>query len=121
MPATTWKLIGEKNLLRQPSPFRVSGESPRGTWSVSGKAYEDGVRAGVDVVTIDNGRLQLDVIPTRGMGIHHVALNGDQEVPTIGWKSPVRGPVHPSFVNLGEPSGLGWLDGFDEFFVRCGL
>jgi hypothetical protein len=29
--------------------------------------------------------------------------------------------VHPAFVDIGEPSGLGWLDGFDEFFVRCGL
>ena len=39
----------------------------------------------------------------------------------IGWKSPIAGPVHPSLVSLGEPSGLGWLDGFDEFIVRCGL
>jgi hypothetical protein len=39
----------------------------------------------------------------------------------IGWKSPVRGPVHPGFVDVGEPSGLGWLDGFDELLVRCGL
>jgi hypothetical protein len=88
---------------------------------VTGQGYEDGLRTGVDVVAIDNGRMRLDVIPTRGMGIHKVAVNSDQEVPTIGWKSPVRGPVHPAFVNLGEPSGLGWLDGFDEFFVRCGL
>jgi galactose mutarotase-like enzyme len=29
--------------------------------------------------------------------------------------------VHPAFVDLGEPSGLGWLDGFDEMLVRCGL
>src|SRR5437764_583250 len=33
----------------------------------------------------------------------------------------IRGPVNPAFVDLGEPSGVGWLDGFDEFFVRCGL
>src|SRR5690606_9755809 len=25
------------------------------------------------------------------------------------------------FVALSEPSGLGWLDGFDELLVRCGL
>ena len=29
--------------------------------------------------------------------------------------------MHPAFVDLGEPSGLGWLDGFDELLVRCGL
>jgi galactose mutarotase-like enzyme len=39
----------------------------------------------------------------------------------VGWKSPVQGPVHPQFVALSEPSGLGWLDGFDELLVRCGL
>ena len=39
----------------------------------------------------------------------------------IGWQSPVRGPVHPSFVPISEQSGLGWLDGFDELLVRCGL
>ena len=36
-------------------------------------------------------------------------------------KSPVRGPVHPSFVPLFDPSGLGWLEGFDELLCRCGL
>jgi len=35
--------------------------------------------------------------------------------------SPVRGPVHPAFVPLWEPSGLGCLSGFDEVVVRCGL
>lgn len=39
----------------------------------------------------------------------------------IGWRSPVRGPVHPGLVPLAEPGGLGWLDGFDELLVRCGL
>jgi hypothetical protein len=46
---------------------------------------------------------------------------GERAERRIGWKSPVQGPVHPAFVDLGEPSGLGWLDGFDELLVRCGL
>ena len=29
--------------------------------------------------------------------------------------------MHPQFVPLAEPGGLGWLDGFDELLVRCGL
>ena len=61
------------------------------------------------------------VLPTRGMGIWRVTAAGRSGTADVGWKSPVRGPVHPAFVDLGEPSGLGWLDGFDEFFVRCGL
>ena len=53
----------------------------------------------------------------RGMGIWKAWLGKTE----IGWQSPVRGPVNPAFVNLGEPNGLGWLDGFDELLVRCGL
>ncbi len=33
----------------------------------------------------------------------------------------MAGPIHPSLVRIDEPSGLGWLDGFDELVVRCGL
>jgi hypothetical protein len=29
--------------------------------------------------------------------------------------------VHPRFVPIAEPGGLGWLDGFDELVARCGL
>jgi len=39
----------------------------------------------------------------------------------LGWRSPVRGPVHPSYVPLFDPSGFGWLEGFDELLCRCGL
>jgi galactose mutarotase-like enzyme len=40
---------------------------------------------------------------------------------TIGWDSPMRGPVHPRFVPIFDPSGLGWLEGFDELLTHCGL
>jgi galactose mutarotase-like enzyme len=76
-----------------------------------------GLCDGVDVVRVNNGRLSFDVLPTRGMGLWKVWLDGEE----IGWQSPVRGPVHPKFVPLMEPGGLGWLDGFDELLVRCGL
>jgi hypothetical protein len=29
--------------------------------------------------------------------------------------------VHPNFINLEARGGLGWLDGFNEWIVRCGL
>jgi hypothetical protein len=29
--------------------------------------------------------------------------------------------VHPSLVPIGDPTGIGWLEGFDELLVRCGL
>jgi galactose mutarotase-like enzyme len=71
----------------------------------------------VDVIEVDNGTIRFVVIPTRGMGIWHARQGNVQ----LGWKSPVRGPVHPAFVHLNEGSGIGWLDGFDELLVRCGL
>ncbi len=76
-----------------------------------------GLSDGVLVTQLSNGPVEIDVVPTRGMGIAEVRFAGLR----IGWDSPVPGPVHPAWVPLSEPSGLGWLDGFDEWLVRCGL
>lgn len=76
-----------------------------------------GLSDGVDVVEVNNGRLRYVVVPTRGMNVWQARL-GDLH---LGWRSPTRGPVHPALVRLTEPSGLGWLDGFDELVARCGL
>jgi len=40
---------------------------------------------------------------------------------TLGWNSPVKEVVHPQFINLQARGGLGWLEGFNEWMVRCGL
>src|SRR3954454_22354555 len=124
MPKKSWWIIGSVDARRETqASFRAGPQDLQtsGSWSVTAQKHEVGLPAGVVTIAIDNGKLRLDVVPTRGMGIHAVHIAGDYELPRIGWKSPIRGPVHPSFVDLGEPSGLGWLDGFDEFFVRCGL
>ncbi len=72
---------------------------------------------GVDVVEIDTGRLRSIVLPTRGMSLWK-AWSKQIE---LGWQSPVAGPVHPTLVPVYDPNGLGWLEGFDELVVRCGL
>ncbi len=81
------------------------------------RRLEGGLSDGVDVVRIQCGELVVELLPTRGMGIGRAWIGGEP----IGWQSPVPGPVHPKFVCLADPSGLGWLDGFDEWLVRCGL
>jgi galactose mutarotase-like enzyme len=86
-------------------------------FSVTKRTLQAGLRHGVDVIEVHNGAFRFVVIPTRGMGIWRASLGEVQ----LGWKSPVKGPVHPSLVRLWEPSGIGWLDGFDELLVRCGL
>jgi len=95
-------------------PADVGGNAQ---FAVNKHTLRGGLRDGVDVIHVDNGQFSFVVVPTRGMGIWRAWL-GDWP---IGWNSPVRGPVHPKFVPLTEPSGLGWLDGFDELLVRCGL
>ena len=86
-------------------------------YSISKRTLKSGLSQGVDVVEIHNGRMRFVVVPTRGMGLWRASCGPV----SLGWASPVRGPVHPAFVNLWEPSGIGWLDGFDELLVRCGL
>lgn len=72
---------------------------------------------GVDIIEVNNGALSFTIVPTRGMGLWRAEYNGM----VLGWHSPVRGPVNPAFVNELERGGLGWLRGFDETIVRCGL
>ncbi|HMC12709.1 MAG TPA: DUF4432 family protein, partial [Pirellulaceae bacterium] len=122
MPVKTWKLIdqaaGERS---EPELFIGKDDLGVANVGVNKRTLSGGLAEGVVSIEINNGKLQIDVLPTRGMGIWRVLPADDRELKIVGWKSPNRGPVHPSFVDLGEPSGLGWLDGFDEFVVRCGL
>jgi hypothetical protein len=86
-------------------------------WSLRKRTLRGGLRDGVDIIEVHNGALSYTLLPTRGMGI----WRGDYHGLTLGWRSPVTGPVHPKFVNLADRGGLGWLAGFDELLCRCGL
>jgi len=86
-------------------------------WEVRMRRASGGRAEGVYLVEINNGPMTVTVIPTRGMGIWRAECSGRK----LGWQSPVRGPVHPAWVPNFDPSGLGWLEGFDELVCRCGL
>lgn len=92
-------------------------ELAEGQWSVRKRRLRGGLCDGVDMVEVDNGALKFSVLPTRGMGIWRGWFGGL----FLGWHAPVSGPVHPAYVNLADRAGLGWLQGFDELLVRCGL
>ena len=64
---------------------------------------------------VDNGVFRCSR-PHRGMGLGRPRSANPTRLAIAG-----QGPVHPSFVHLNEASGLGWLEGFDELMVRCGL
>jgi len=89
----------------------------RGAAFVRKRTLHGGLSDGVDVVEINNGAMSITVVPTRGMGVWRGEYKGNP----VGWVSPVRGPVNPMFVHANERGGLGWLGGFDECIVRCGL
>lgn len=97
------------------SPQQVGGKATG--YAVTKRTLRGGLRDGVDLLEVDNGTLRFALVPTRGMGLWRASLGQL----ALGWQSPVQGPVHPAFVRLNEGSGIGWLDGFDELLVRCGL
>jgi len=119
MPTQSWTIIdADKNHFD--ADFAAHGSLRPGMpdgWSIKHRVLRGGKSDGVSLIELNNGRMTLAVLPTRGMGIWRAWMDGKE----LGWRSPVRGPVHPRYVPLFDPSGLGWLEGFDELVVRCGL
>ncbi|TWU22429.1 hypothetical protein Pla52o_34850 [Novipirellula galeiformis] len=99
------------------SPLTMNVETRSGEIKTRHGRFVGGASDNVEVVEIDTGVMRVLVLPTRGMSIWKIEAEGIR----FGWDSPVSGPVHPSQVPLFDPSGLGWLEGFDELVVRCGL
>jgi len=89
----------------------------RTPFTIRQRLLHGGRQEGVTLIEVDNGKLQFAVIPTRGMSL----LQGKCGGVTLGWNSPVKEIVNPAFVQLGARGGLGWLDGFNELLVRCGV
>ena len=87
------------------------------SWSVKRYTLHGGKQEGSQLIVLDNGKMQITVIPTRGMDLLEVK-SGDVR---LGWDSPVKEVVHPMFMRLESRGGLGWLEGFNEAMVRCGL
>jgi hypothetical protein len=88
-----------------------------GDWSVQRLTLRGGKQEGVDSIVIRTDTLTAVILPTRGMSVHHIDVAGVR----VGWDSPSADIVHPALINLDSRGGLGWLDGFNEALVRCGL
>ena len=86
-------------------------------WSITNHILHGGKQEGVEIITLDNGKLTIRIIPTRGMGMLDVKMGNTR----LGWNSPVKEVVHPAHIDLESRGGLGWLEGFNEWMVRCGL
>jgi hypothetical protein len=86
-------------------------------WQIRKRILRGGLRDGVELIEVHNGALAFSILPTRGMGL----WRGDYHGNTLGWRSPVNGPVHPRHVPLRERGECGFLYGFDEWLCRCGV
>jgi hypothetical protein len=86
-------------------------------WALRMTTLHGGKQEGTELVVLDNGKLIIYVIPTRGLGILAVLREGVR----FGWESPVPEVVNPRFIDLNARGGLGWLDGFNEWLCRCGM
>ncbi len=119
MSLRTWTLTDHEQRIHVDrislTPESVGGKAAG--YCVTKHTLAAGLSQDVDVIEVQHGDFRFTVVPTRGMGIWRASL-GDL---ALGWKSPVRGPVHPALVRIEHPDGIGWLDGFDELLVRCGL
>jgi hypothetical protein len=124
MTKKSWQLIDIDHHVCHDAISLGASETEISGCAVHFRRLQGGLSDGVDCLEVDNGKLRTVLLPTRGMSVWKAWLSslggnpGDWE---IGWRSPVHGPVHPKFVPIADPTGLGWLDGFDELLCRCGL
>jgi galactose mutarotase-like enzyme len=122
-----WWIVNPGAVRAEPKKYLITSSTKNihhANWETSGDGFSvkkrtlhGGKQEGVELITISNGVLEIDVIPTRGMSIYEVR-HADMR---LGWDSPVEGLVHPSYIDLESRGGLGWLEGFNEWMVRCGL
>ena len=82
----------ERFLYRQPAPFNEPLRGPRPISDEFGGCYlipvgwfpgANGKQEGVEVIVVNNGKLQFTVIPTRGMSIAEVFVEDIR----LGWRS----------------------------------
>ncbi len=108
---------GDQIRWEEESPLTLEIDTRFGKITTRYGKFHGGVSDQVEVIEVDTGCVRVLILPTRGMGIWKMEKDGN----TFSWESPICGPIHPSQVPIFDPSGIGWLEGFDEFVVRCGL
>jgi hypothetical protein len=112
MSTQQWTLIAGDD-----SQTEILDQGGSGDLAFVRRRLRGGLREGVEVLDVTCGELVYTIVLSRGLGLWRAAY---RDVP-FGWRSPIAGPVHPAFVQLRDPCGLGFLDGFDEMLTRCGL
>jgi len=94
----------EKNIYKETAEITSSELAPKSlsSWSVRKYVLRGGRQEGVDVIEVNNGKLRFTVIPTRGMSVYQVEMDGLR----LGWDSR---------------RGMGRREGFEGWMIRYGL
>lgn len=116
-PVSADSLLGDDENRQSVAEIPEKITAGTGRFELRYQQLESGRSAGLSCLTISTGSVTATILPDRGMGLWK-CWSDDLE---FGWQSPVSGPVHPSLVPVHDASGIGWLEGFDELLVRCGL
>jgi len=86
-------------------------------WSVAFRTLHGGRQEGVQVIEVNNGAMTFTIVPTRGFEVWKAQAGKLR----LGWDSPVREIIHPSYIRLTDNGGQGWVSGFGGLMVRGGL
>jgi hypothetical protein len=89
----------------------------KGTWKVALRTLHGGRQEGVQVIEVDNGAMTFTIVPTRGFEVWKAQAGSLR----LGWDSPVKEIIHPSYIRLTDNGGQGWVAGFGGLMVRGGL
>ena len=69
------------------------------------------------MIEVDNGAMTFTIVPTRGFEVWKANAGNLR----LGWDSPVKEIIHPSYIRLTDNGGQGWVAGFGGLMVRGGL
>jgi len=94
----------------------------KSAWKVALRTLHGGRQEGVQVIEVDNGAMTFTIVPSRGFEVWK-AQAGKNETSSLrlGWDSPVKEIIHPSYIRLTDNGGQGWVAGFGGLMVRGGL
>ena len=89
----------------------------KSAWKVALRTLHGGRQEGVQVIDVNNGAMSFTIVPSRGFEVWKAQAGALR----LGWDSPVKEIIHPSYIRLTDNGGQGWVAGFGGLMVRGGL
>src|SRR4029079_11076702 len=95
LPTAEWKI----------SSAEWGGKS---AWKVALRTLHGGRQEGVQVIEVDNGAMTFTIVPSRRFEVltAQVGKEGAGSL-RLGWDSPVKEIIHPSYIRLTDNGGQG--------------